>query len=524
MKIATVEQMRRMDKRAIEELGIPELVLMENAGLAAYYLVLSEIGIEDRSFVALCGMGNNGGDGLVVARKLHSEGGLVRVFIFGDPEKYGPSPRTNLEMLKRSGCEIRANPSMEEVSIALSRSDLVIDALFGTGITREISGVHADLIRLLNGSGSTVLSLDIPSGVDGNTGQIKGVAVQADFTVTFGLPKRGNLLYPGAGLNGKLYVTHISFPPKLHRDDEILVELSTPAPLPERMADGHKKSFGDALFIAGAASYFGAPAFSAMSMLKAGGGYARLAAPGSVTPFVATVAQELVFMPQKETEQGSLSMENLDPLLELSGTVDLVVLGPGMSLAEETRQLARSLASEIPRPLIIDGDGLTAVAEDLDVVRKRKAPTVLTPHLGEMARITGRPIDQIRKDRIDILQRTCADLGSIIVLKGAHSLTGLPDGRVYINTSGNSGMASAGSGDVLTGTMAAMYGLGLPLADAARTGVFLHGFAGDLAASEKGADGITGSDILSFLPRATHLYREKRSEMVADFYGSLGSL
>jgi hydroxyethylthiazole kinase-like uncharacterized protein yjeF len=345
--------------------------------------------------------------------------------------------------------------------------------------------------------------------------------VRADWTVTFGLPKRGNLLYPGAGLGGRLVVTHISFPPALHEAESIAVELNDPPPLPPRRLDGHKGSYGDALFIAGAANYYGAPAYSALSMLRAGGGYSRLAAPRSITPAVASLAGEIVFVPQEETDSGTLALSAADRLLELGGQVDFVVLGPGLSLVDETQALARRLTPRIEAPLLIDGDGLTAVAADLDVVRRRKGPTILTPHLGEMSRIVDRTVAEIRTDPIGVLQQTARDLGAIVVLKGAHSLIGLPDGRVFVNTSGNSGMASAGSGDVLTGTIGAMHGLGLGVEDAARTGVFLHGLAGDLAAESTGEDGIVARDILEQLPLATRAYREEYEEVTANYYHTL---
>ena len=280
----------------------------------------------------------------------------------------------------------------------------------------------------------------------------------------------------------------------------------------------HKGSVGDVLFIAGAAGYFGAPYFSAMSFLKAGGGYARLAAPWSMTPFLATRGSEIVFVPQAETTEGSLSLKNKEALLALAGRVDMVVIGPGLSLADETQQLVRELAAGIEKPLLIDGDGITALADHPEILRGRRAPTILTPHPGEMSRLTGKSIIEIEKRRIPILRKACADLKGWIVLKGPHSLIGTPEGRVFINLSGNPGMATAGAGDVLTGTIAAMYGLGFPLEEAVRKGVFLHGLAGDLAAADKGEDGITAQDILNYLPYALKQDREGLDETLAERY------
>lgn len=524
MKVCTVEEMRALDGRAITEYGIPEHLLMENAGEAAYYAILREIGVRGLRFAVVCGLGNNGGDGFVVARKLRSSGARVRVLILGDPERYGESARLHFDVLRGGGAEISVEPTSQEVAAALADADVIVDAVFGTGLTREVEGRFREAIDAINAAGSAgrrVVSLDIPSGVNGDTGLVHGVAVRADLTVTFGLPKLGNLFFPGAELGGRLLVSHISYPPELVAAPEVRVEVSAPPPLPPRPPDGHKGTFGDALFIAGARNYYGAPTFAALAFLKAGGGYSRLAAPASVIPYAAGIAPEVVFAPQAETETGGLALEAREVLLELAGAVDFVVLGPGLSLAQETQELVRVLLPAIDRPLLVDGDGLTAVAAELQAVRRRTAPTVLTPHPGEMARLTGLSVSEIRADRVGVVRRTAAELGAIIVLKGARSLVGLPDGRVFVNPTGNSGMASAGSGDVLTGTIAAMAGLGLTLEDAVPAGVYLHGLAGDLAARAKGEDGITARDILEHLPAAVRTYREEYEALVGGYAGIL---
>jgi hydroxyethylthiazole kinase-like uncharacterized protein yjeF len=517
MRVCSVEQMRALDRRAVEEHRIPEPILMENAGLAAAAVVRARFGVRGRRFAVVCGTGNNGGDGLVVARRLHSEGGAVRVLVVGDPQRYGPTSRANFEMVLAAGIEVVADASPAQVGEALAWCEVAVDGLLGTGLQRDVGGAMREVIEALNASGRPVLSLDIPSGVDGDSGAVRGVAVRAEATVTFGLPKLGNLLFPGAELGGELHVCHISYPPALQGSSELAVALNAPPPLPPRPRDGHKGSFGDALFVAGAASYYGAPSLAALSMLRSGGGYARLAAPRSVTPVVAALASEVVLAPQEETATGSLALSSYDRLLELAGAVDFVVLGPGLSLHDETQELVRRLAAEIPRPLLLDGDGLTAVAADLDVLRRRRAPTVLTPHLGEMTRLVGLAAAEIRRDPVGVLQRACRDLDAVVVLKGAHSLVGLPDGQVRVNLSGNPGMASAGVGDVLTGAVAAMHGLGLALEDAVGAGVLLHGAAGDLAARARGEDGITARDLLDHLPEAVRAYRERHAGLLAEY-------
>lgn len=508
MKIATVEQIRSMDRYAIETLGIPEIILMENAGLAAAGVLEREIGISGKTFVVLCGIGNNGGDGFVLARLIHSRGGRAKVFALGDTGKLQGAAKSNLQILAKLPVPVLRVESLDDIRRDVRHADGIVDALFGTGLAREIGGLYREAIQALNESGRPILSLDIPSGINGDTGAVMGIAVRADFTVTFGLPKIGNLLYPGYERCGRLYVSHISFPPAMTAAGDLHLEINGPVPLPPRDPDGHKGTFGEALFVAGARNYYGAPYFAAMSFLKAGGGYARLAAPASIAPFIAQKGSEIVFLPQAETAGGAMALQNESALLETAARMDMVVIGPGLSLAEETQTLVRRLVAAVETPVLLDGDGLTALARRADVLRGRTAPTILTPHLGEMSRLTGKSADEIKRDRVGCIRTIARDLGATIVLKGAHSLIGTPEGRVFVNLSGNAGMATAGAGDVLTGAIAAMVGLGLPVPDAVRKGVYIHGLAGDLAAAERGMDGLTAQDILEALPPALKADRE----------------
>jgi NAD(P)H-hydrate epimerase len=510
--------MRALDRTAIEEFGVAEELLMENAGQAAYFIILKKFGVRGKRFLVFCGVGNNGGDGLVIARKIHSSGGAVKVFVLGSLDKFRGAAKLNLHMVSRLPIEIEPVQSAEAIKEGLAGCDAIVDAILGTGITRDVGGLYRDVIQSINESGKPVFSVDIPSGVHGDTGKVMGTAVKADYTVTFGLPKVGNLLFPGYELGGELTVSHISFPPSIYNADSLKIAINHPKALPPRDRAGHKGDFGDVLFIAGASSYLGAPYLAAYSFLKAGGGYSRLATPASITPFIANKGSEIVFVPQEETSTGSIALRNKSALLELSEKVDMVVLGPGLSLEDETQQLARELAADIDKPLLIDGDGITALCQDLQIIKGRRAETVLTPHLGEMSRITEISIGEIDTNKIDVLQRTTRELNATIVLKGAHSLIGYPDQRVFINMSGNPGMATAGSGDVLTGTISATFGLGLPLQEAVRKGVFIHGFAGDLAAEDKGEDGLTAKDILEYLPLAMKLDREGLPEVFKGRY------
>lgn len=522
MKVCRVAEIRELDRQAMERYNISEEVLMENAGRAVCSVILKEFGVKNRKFVVFCGPGNKGGDGFVVARHIHSHGGDVKVFIF-EKEKYGESARKNFERIKSLPIEIKELKFADDAVKDIGWADAIVDGIFGVGLSRNVEGVYRDVIRLINESGKKVFAIDIPSGINGDTGQEMGISVRADYTVTFGLPKIGNLLYPGYERCGKLYVDFISYPMDLQNSDQIKVEVYKPIKLPERDPMATKFSYGPVLFIVGSRYYFWAPIASAYSFLKAGGGYAYLACPKSVVPFLAERGREVVFLPQKETDEGSIAFEAKDEILGSSAykRSKMVVIGPGLSTNEETKRLVRDLAYEIDKPLLIDGDGITAISEDVEIIKKRKAITILTPHTGEMERITQIKREEIEKNRVDVLQKVTKDLGSIIVLKGPHTLVGYPDQRVYIILSGNAGMATAGSGDVLNGTIAAMYALGLNIDEAVRTGVFIHGLAGDLAAKEKGQDGMVASDILEFLPYAVKYYRENFEKLSESFYGKI---
>jgi NAD(P)H-hydrate epimerase len=502
MKIASVDEMRLMDRYAINDLGIPEEILMENAALAAVNLLQNKIGLRGGKFVIFCGSGNNGGDGLAIARLILSGGGRVKLFLLADSDKYKGAAKTNFEIITHLPVEVVKLKDAAMAKKDVAHADMIIDAILGTGLDRPVAGLAAAVITLINKSKKKVLSLDIPSGINGNTGEVMGAAVRADYTVTFGLPKIGNMLFPGYELGGELFVSHISFPPAMIEGSDHKIATNDYVGLPARPAEAYKGAMGDVLFIAGAANYYGAPYFAAMSFLKSGGGYARLAAPRSVIPVIAKRGREIVYLPQEETAAGSIALKNKKALLEAAAKVDMVVMGPGLSLQEETVRLVKELAAAIKKPLLIDGDGLTAVAQTPEILSDRSAATILTPHTGEMARLTKKSAVQINSNKIAVLRETAQRLKATIILKGAHSLVGMGDGNIYINLSGNAGMATAGSGDVLTGCIAAMYGMGLKPDEAARKGVFLHGYAGDLAAEKKGADGITARDIMEFMPQA----------------------
>ncbi len=518
MRVCTVQQMRSMDQSAIEQHGIPELILMENAGLAAYRVLAERLSAGGGRVLVCCGAGNNGGDGFVVARKIMSDGGHPIVLLLGDPARYRGAARTNFDILNRLGAETERFDNLARVQELIQKADQIVDGIFGTGLSKPVRGHYADVIEAINASGKPVLSLDIPSGISGDSGQVMGVAVQADATVTFGLPKVGNLLHPGCQYGGTGFVTRISFPPELTQAPELTIAVNHPPPLPARDPAGHKGTFGDVLFLAGAVGYYGAPYLAAMAFLMAGGGYSRLAAPASVVPVIAARGSEIVFHPLAETASGSVAYRNRDALLERIQKVDMLVMGPGLSLDQETTRLVCEITATTDLPLLLDGDALTMLSASPASLTSRKAPTVLTPHAGEMARLTGTSIKTLQNDPVGQLQAAARRFQAAVVLKGAATMIGFPDGRIRINRSGCDGMATAGAGDVLAGTIAAMHGLGLSFEDAICKGVFVHGLAGELAAGAVGADGVTASRILDFLPQAVSKDRQAGDDTGFEHY------
>ncbi|MBI4587288.1 MAG: NAD(P)H-hydrate dehydratase [Candidatus Rokubacteria bacterium] len=509
LPVFTAEEMRRLDRRAATELGIPGATLMENAGAGASREIRTAFGpLRGRKVVILCGKGNNGGDGFVVARHLLRGGANVRVFLFGGARDVRGDAAVKLREFRRSRAarmtEVRAD-GLAEVERALSNGDFVVDALLGTGLTGPAEGLIAGAIRAINASGRPVVALDLPSGLSSDTGAHLGPTVAATLTTTFAGLKRGLLLFPGAAHAGTVRVVPIGIPPAdVARGISVfLLEPSDIRPLfPPRPPDAHKGSFGHLLVVAGSVGKTGAAAMAGRAGLRSGAGLVTIACPVSQQPIVAALGMEPMTEPLAETPAQSLALKAKDRLLELAARVDAVALGPGISLDPETQSLARELVTEVERPMVVDADGLSALAGHLDLLEHTRAARCLTPHPGEMARMLGLTVTEVQVNRIETVRAFCQRYGAFVALKGARTVIGGPGGMVFLNPTGNPGMASGGSGDVLTGMAGAFLSRGMDPLQVLQAAVYLHGMAGDLARDEKGEEGLVAGDILEAVPAA----------------------
>jgi len=510
LPVFTAEEMRRLDRRAIAELGIPGATLMENAGAGAAREIRAAFGpLRNKKVVVLCGKGNNGGDGFVVARHLARGGASVRVFLVGAAREVKGDAGAKLSELRRARgarlTEVTREDEFEEAERALAKCDLVVDALLGTGLTGPAEGSMARAIRAINASGRPVVALDLPSGLSADAGALLGPTVAARLTTTFAGLKRGLLLYPGAAQAGEVRVVPIGIPPaEVSREISVfLLEPSDIRPLfPRRPPDAHKGSFGHLLVVAGSVGKTGAAAMAGRAGLRSGAGLVTIACPASQQPVVAALGMEPMTETLPETHSQSLALKAKDRLLDLAARVEAVALGPGISLDQETLSLARELVAEVPRPMVVDADGLSALAGHLDLLRRAPAPRCLTPHPGEMARMLGITAAEVQADRIETVRAFCRRYGAFVALKGARTVIGDPAGRIYLNPTGNPGMASGGSGDVLTGMVGAFLSRGMGPAEALEAAVYLHGLAGDLARDAKGEEGLIAGDILEAIPAA----------------------
>jgi NAD(P)H-hydrate epimerase len=507
MKVITAHTMQEIDRAAISRYGIPGAQLMENAGRCCVEEIIARFGLNG-SAVVMAGKGNNGGDGYVIARLLGKKGWNVKVVILADSDQISGDAAANLGKLPDSiisFCtrESRLSPLQKE---EIFQADLIVDALLGTGLCSNVSGVYLEAVELINASGRPVVSVDIPSGIDGSTGRVLGNAVRAYLTVTFAFAKLGHILYPGAEHTGRLVVADIGIPQQLMEAAsgyDFLDEDAIRPTLHRRDRQAHKGQFGHCLVIAGSTGKTGAAALAANSAVRAGSGLVTLATAESIHTILEMKTTEAMTVPLPDAGSGYLTTSAFPAIKKLLAGKDAVAIGPGIDRHPGTYALVRNLVETLDLPLVIDADGLNALAEDITVLKRKKSKQViLTPHPGEMSRLTGSPIPDVEAIRISVAQEFARTYGVFLVLKGARTVIASPDGTAAVNGSGNPGMASGGMGDVLTGIIVSLLGQGYAAWDACRLGVFLHGFAADMVAEEKGEIGINATDVLEKLPYA----------------------
>ncbi len=493
MRILTADEMRELDRAVIERLGLPGLVLMENAALGVVEAI-SRHYPRAESAAVFCGPGNNGGDGLAVARHLATRGYAVEVFVATGGRPYAGDAAVQLAVCRRLGITLHEPPPAagagEEAALAhclaaAARHDLVVDALFGTGLSRPLDGFFARLVEGLDEVPRPRVAVDIPSGLAGSRAEPIGPHLHADLTVTFAAPKVAHVFPPAAAAVGELVVADLGYPPRLVEeapgDLHLLTGEDLAGLLPPRAGESHKGDYGHLLLVAGAVGKAGAAVLAARAAVRAGAGLVTAAVPAPVLPLVQAGSIESMGVPLPAGEGGALSAAAAAPALAAARGKSALALGPGLGQEEETMAAIREVALAAPLPLVLDADGLNAFAGRAGLLAARPAPTVVTPHPGEMGRLLGIGTAEVQADRPAAARRAAAASGAVVVLKGSLTLIAAPGGGLHVNPTGNPGMASGGSGDVLTGILGALLAQGLEALDAARLGVYLHGLAGDLA-------------------------------------------
>jgi ADP-dependent NAD(P)H-hydrate dehydratase / NAD(P)H-hydrate epimerase len=525
MRLVTAEEMRRLDRATIEGGHATGFDLMARAGAGVVTAIERAYGpvLAWRALV-LCGTGNNGGDGFVAARGLRARGVDVQVAILGERAKVRGDARAHLERLEAEGAavrEARDEAALAAIVGARDRWDFALDALLGTGARGAPEGMIAagvQALRELDETGTRVVALDLPTGVDADSGAIARRAVRAALTVTFGAAKRGHWLYPGRAFTGPLAIVDIGLLDRWGDDDTEArrVEVSSDAEIAERLPfrapQAHKTSVGRVLVVAGSPGLTGAAALTASAATRAGAGYVTLAVPRGVAGVLAIKLTGEMTRGVDETPAGTLGAGARATILELCARNDAVAIGPGCSRDPETAELLRALVREARVPMVVDADALGAFEGHATELRDAAAPRVLTPHLGEMARLTGASADELERRRIDAARERAEAWGVTVLLKGAPTVIARPDGHATVNATGNPALATAGTGDVLTGTIAAFVAQGLAPYEAARAAAHVHGAAGDRIATARGPIGTRATDVVEELPHAIHALARIREE------------
>lgn len=501
IKVATASQMMEIDRWTIKSAGMPGVVLMERAAMAVVQEVREEFAGMGKALV-VCGPGNNGADGLAVARELHNAGYRVKALVAAGRDKIGKDCAHQLKVARGFGVEVAFGYKVTSADI---HGAFIVDAIFGTGLSKPIRGAVASLVETINASGCPVASVDIPSGICSDTGQVLGVAVDADITVSFGLPKRGHFLYPGAERCGDLSVHDIGFPAELLdapscsiADDEDMAAL-----LPERPANAHKSDFGHVLVIAGSRGKSGAAFLASGACLAAGAGLVTMGAPENLSDVYMTNALEEMTLPLPALPGGAFSSRASAPALSfVESRADVIAIGPGIGRDPDTAKMVRDILVGSTAPVVVDADALHAVGAGLGIFDQMRAPAILTPHPGEFARLVGKKVREVEADRIESALCLSRTTGAYVVLKGTPTIIASPEGECFINPTGGPELAKAGSGDVLTGIIAGLLAQGLSPLHSALLGTYAHGMSAELAAADGSHRSVLASDVINYLPSA----------------------
>jgi NAD(P)H-hydrate epimerase len=515
MRILTAEAMRELDRSIVDRLGLPGLVLMENAALGVVEAIARHHP-EAESAAVFCGPGNNGGDGLAVARHLATRGYGVEVFLATGGRPYEGDAALQLAVCRRLGMTLHQAPAADNGEGAESvlpswlaaavQSDLVVDALFGTGLARPLAGLFARLVEGLDEVPRPRVAVDIPSGLAGSSAEPIGPHLHADLTVTFAAPKVAHIFPPAAAAVGELVVADLGFPPWLVEDApgdlHLLTGEELAGLLPPRAGASHKGDFGHLLLVAGAMGKAGAAVLGARAAVRAGAGLVTAAVPAPVLPLIQAGSIESMGVALPAGGSGALAAAAAAAVLAAAAGKSALALGPGLGQEEETVAVIRQVVAAAPLPLVLDADGLNAFAGRASLLAERPAATVLTPHPGEMGRLLGMSTAEVQEDRLAAVRRAAAVSGAVVVLKGSLTLIAAPGGGVHVNPTGNPGMASGGSGDVLTGILGSLLAQRLEPLDAARLAVYLHGLAGDLALARLGGPAVPAEELIAALPAA----------------------
>lgn len=516
MKLVTAQQMKEIDQTAIEKYGIPSLQLMEKAGFGTAQAAIRMLAeVKNKKVFIFCGKGNNGGDGFVAGRYLTQKKAKVKLFLLGKKSELKGDALVNLKKALKMKLPVAEVTQPKKIPEKLE-CDLIVDAIFGTGFKGEVCGLEKEVIQKINDSRIPTLAVDIPSGLDADTGEVKSICVQAAQTVTMGLPKIAQFFYPGKAFCGEVAVVDIGVPAEVIDSQKIELSLITQDEvkrfLPKRAGDVHKGDCGKIFILAGSTGLTGAACLVSLSALRIGAGLVTLGVPETLNRIFEIKLTEVITKPLPDVgKKGALALRGLGGITPLLQNSDCHAIGPGLGQHFETFELVRRLVSaRINKPLVLDADGLNAFAKDSTALKNLPYPLIITPHIGELSRLINLPIEEIAQDRIDIARKVAQEYNLILVFKGAPTLVAEPAGQVYVNSTGNPGMATAGSGDVLTGMIVGLLGQKIKLEkdepihkialESALAGVYLHGLCGDLAKKEKTEYGLIAGDILEKIP------------------------